>query len=138
MQLHFCFKWYTESINYICPKKDKDDTKPSINATGSSVSWLNKLLIHKISNKFSRNNTPSRANLVSKVVKSNSYGDNQLILVACEQKNAAAIASAISRVYPLYSAKTSDEDVTKTRNVSVSFVYTDSANSSPSQEEIKC
>jgi hypothetical protein len=58
-------------------KEEEDSGK-----TGSNVSWLNKLVINKLANKCSRNNTPSKAHLISKVVKNNCYSENQLILVS--------------------------------------------------------
>ena len=72
--------WFNESIAYLCPKKEKqDESEPTAN--GSSVSWLNKLLMHKISSKCNRNNTPSRAHLITKVARQQCYSENQIILV---------------------------------------------------------
>lgn len=68
----------------MCPKKDKNveaDKEDEAAKAGTHVSWLNKLVINKISNKCSRNNTPSKAHLVTKAVKHNCFSENQLILV---------------------------------------------------------
>lgn len=74
-------KWFSESLNHLCatPKEEDGSKKP---ANGTSVSWLNRLQISLISNKCSRTNTPSRAGLVTKVVRQNQYGENQFILVS--------------------------------------------------------
>ncbi len=78
-------QWFNESISYLCPKKGKIDESES-SASGSSVSWLNKLVMHKISSKCSRNNTPSRAHLITKVVRQQCYSENQIILVCFKKK----------------------------------------------------
>ena len=84
-QLEIPHQFYTESINYVAPvKKDKsleETSSESKPASGSSVSWLNRFIIQSISGKVSRNNTPSRAHLITKQIASNSFSDNQLILV---------------------------------------------------------
>lgn len=143
-------QWFTESMTYLCPPKkdlaatanngnsseESSTTKPT---TGTSVSWLNKLLIHKITDKCSRNNTPSRAHLFAKCVKQNSYASNQLILVPCERKNSVALACAIARVFPLYSSKTSETNAERT--VTVAFLFVDQLSttvSNANDEEIKC
>jgi len=134
--------WFSESIRYLCPKKEKNldesKTEESQSKSGSNVSWLNKLIINKISGKCSRNNTPSKAHLVTKAVRSNCFSENQLILVACEKQNSVALACAIARAFPLYTAK-SGESSSNVRNVSISFLYTDQLksdkNAFPSQDE---
>lgn len=115
--------WLKESISYLCPAKKEETTDSAKPASGSSVSWLNKLCIHKISNKFSRANAPSRASSIPKLIRKSTYSENQHILVVCPRKHAIAIVSAIARTYPLYSTKTSKNDPAKTRFVSVSFLF---------------
>jgi hypothetical protein len=73
-------KWFHESISYLCPKKETNEESTNV-ASGSNVSWLNKLIISKMSSKCSRNNTPSKANLITKIIKQNCFSENQLILV---------------------------------------------------------
>lgn len=130
----------------MCPLKTKSDennedgnnSKP---ANGSNISWLNKFMVHTVSNKCSRNNTPSRAHLITKIVRQNCYAENQLILVACEQKNSIACACAVARSFPLFSAKTTNNEAKKSRNVSVTFIYTDDVSSNgiyPTQDEVDC
>lgn len=109
--------WFNESINYLCASKNSES------ANGSNVSWMHKLIMHKISNKCGRNNTPSRAHLFTKVVKQNSFSDNQIILVTCERRNSIACACAVARAFPLYSRKTADTN--KARNVTVTFLFSD-------------
>lgn len=77
-------KWFHESINYLCPKKEAagETSDESKQASGSSVCWLNKLCIQKVSNKFSRTNAPSRASQIPKLIRSSSYSNNQHILVS--------------------------------------------------------
>jgi len=130
--------WFNESISYLCPKKDKSSEDQ---ASGSNVSWLNKLVMHKISSKFSRNNTPSRAHLITKVIKQTCFSENQMILVACEKKNSIACACAVARAYPLYSRKTGETN--KPRNVSVTFLFTDeirnkSGKELSNEDDVKC
>ena len=137
----FILKWFTESINYTCQKKDKSGNATESEAkqsNGSNVSWMNRFIIQTISGKYSRNNTPSRAHLITKQIRSNSFADNQLILVACERRNAVACACAVARAFSLYSAKTG-EDKKTTRNVSVSFLFVESqASINPTNEETAC
>jgi probable aminopeptidase NPEPL1 len=113
-------QWFTSSQQYLCPSKEKSTDEA---ANGSSVAWLNKLVMHKISSTASRNNTPSRAHLITKVVKSASFSENQVILIACERKNGIACACAIARAFPLYSRKTMETN--KPRNVTATFLFTD-------------
>lgn len=65
-------------------KKDKTATEESDDglSKAATLSWLNKLFIHKLSNKCSRNNTPSRAHLITKWVRQHTIGNNQLIVVS--------------------------------------------------------
>lgn len=114
--------WFEESLNYLCPSKEKKEDSEQA-ASGSSVAWLNKLVMHKISSKASRNNTPQRSHLITKVVKQAAFSENQAILVACERQYGIACACAVARAYPLYSRKTSD--INKNRNVTVTFLFTD-------------
>lgn len=116
-------QWFTSSLEYLCPKKSISCESTSIQASGSSVSWLNKFVMHKISSKISRNNTPSRAHLITKIVKQTSFSETQVILIACERKNSVACACAVARAYPLYSRKTIDTN--KPRNVTATFLFTD-------------
>jgi probable aminopeptidase NPEPL1 len=131
-------KWYNESIEYLSKKKSKSDDGNE-KSTGSSVSWLNKFIIQTLSNKFSRNNTPSRANLITKLVRQNTFGEKQTIVIACEKTNGIACASAVARTFPIYSRKTTKNDPNKLRNVQVLFMFTDNSEISyPSQEEVDC
>jgi len=89
MKTYLFQQWFKESIGFLCEKKDKssqsehvDEASAPKTSAGSNISWLNKLIIHKITNKLSRNNTPSRAHLISKAVRQNAYSENQLILVS--------------------------------------------------------
>ena len=77
-----------ESLRYVS-SEDKDQPK------GSTVSWTNRLIINKIDDNYSRHNTPSRAHSLSKIVKDNCFGDNQLVIVVGERKNSVANACAI-------------------------------------------
>lgn len=131
-QLKVTPSWYTESITYLTRSKREGGEAP-----GSSVSWLNKLCISKISSVCSRTNAPSRANLVPKMVRANSYGSKtQHILVACERKHAVAYACAIARSFPLFSAKTIKKS--PQRFVSVSFLFTDGEkNETANADELK-
>ena len=126
----------SESLNYVIPGTSGDNDKEP---KGSSVSWTNRLIVNKIDDKFSRHNTPSRAHSLSKIVKDNCYGENQLIVVVGERKNSIANACAIARVFPLYTGKT---DENKKRNVNVAFVFTDSdvdqASYQLSDDELSC
>lgn len=123
-------------------KKSKDESAKSstTRSPDSSISWLNKLIIATLSEKCSRNNTPSRAHQLTKILNRNSYGDKQLILIVCEQANAIAYVPAISRAYPLFSHKTTKNDPAKSRCVQVLFVYTDDSSELkyPSSQEIEC
>lgn len=123
-----------ESLSYVAAKSGNDDA-PS----GSSVSWTNKLIIQKLDDKYSRHNTPSRSHSLAKIIKQNCYGENQLIVVACERQNAIANVSAIARTFPLFTGKT---DENKRRSVYVSFVFTDSGVDQLSyqltDDELKC
>lgn len=123
----------------MCPAKKKDDDGTKL-ANGTSISWLNRLSINAISAKCSRYNTPSRAHLITKVVKSNCFSDNQAILIACERKYSIACASSVARAFPLYSSKTSNNESSNQRNVTISFIFTDGTgkNQSPSDDEIAC
>jgi probable aminopeptidase NPEPL1 len=58
--------------------------------------------------------------------------------VVCERKNAIANCCAIARTYPLFSAKTSQNDASKTRFVSVSFYFVDGETTWPTEQELKC
>lgn len=131
-QLKIPEAWLKESLSYVS-SEDKDQPK------GSSVSWTNRLIVNKIDDNYSRHNTPSRAHSLSKIVKDNCFGDNQLVIVVCERKNSIANACAIARTYPLYTTKT---DEFKKRNVHVAFVFTDSdvdqATYKLSNDEINC
>ena len=122
----------------MCPTKKLDDNGTKL-ANGTSISWLNRLTINAISAKCSRYNTPSRAHLITKVVKSNCFSDNQAILIACERKYSVACASSVARAFPLYSSKTNNESPNQ-RNVTVSFIFTDGTgkSQSPSDEEVAC
>lgn len=124
---------FQESVNYIAAKvQSADGTKQE---NGSFASIYNRLIINKIPNNFSRHDTPSRAHTVSKVIADNSYGANQLIVVACERAHSVAYAAAVARTYPLFTAKT---DSVKNRQVFVNFQFTDGDNSALTDEEIKC
>ncbi len=129
------------------PRSEKVDEsqeakKQPSSSHGSTVSWLNRFVVHTISGKCSRNNTPSRAHLLTKFIRSHQFSDNQLILVACERRNAVACACAVARAFSLYSAKTKDGKLVNTekqRNVSVSFLFVDNAAQiHPTSEEVTC
>lgn len=130
-QLNVTPEWLQESIRYVSAADSNSDSN------GSSAAWLNKLVVHKIDEKYSRHNTPSRAHAVTKILKSNSFGKNQLVIVACEKKHSLAYAAAIARTFPLYSVKT---DAKNERNVLVTFLHTDSEDKSYSLsvDEINC
>jgi len=133
-------------LEYLCPKKASNNSEKELSqaadaASGSSVSWLNKLVMHKISSTASRNNTPSRAHLVTKAVKQVSFSETQIIVVACERKNSIACACAVGRAYPLYSRKTVDTN--KPRNVMVTFLFSDelrnnSGNGLANNDDLEC
>ncbi len=97
------------------------------------------MIINKIDDKYSRHNTPSRAHALSKIVKDNCYGENQLIVVVGERQNSIANACAIARTFPLYTGKTAEN---KKRTVNVAFVFTDSgvdqSSYKLSDDEINC
>lgn len=123
--------WFNDSLGYLCPKKEKNkESEPA--ASGSSVAWLNKLIMQKITNKCSRYNTPSRAHLITKIVKQTCFSENQTILVACERRYSIACACAVARAFPLYSRKTSDTN--KSRNVNVTFLFSDEIKNKTGQE----
>jgi probable aminopeptidase NPEPL1 len=127
--------WLKESIGFLCEKKD---AKSTVSGTpGTSLSWLNKLVVHTVANTCSRNNTPSRCHLIAKIVRQNAFSENQLIVIVCERKNSIASACAVARSFPLYSQKTSEKKSTP-RNVTVSFVFTDDPKNTantPNKEE---
>ncbi len=132
-------------MDHVCPNKKQGDDLTAENKesnSGSSISWLNKFIIQKVSAKCSRTNTPSRAHLYPKLISANSYGENQLILVACERKNSVALACAVTRAFPTYSRKsTTNASNTKQRNVYVSFLFVDeqqSGSAYPTDEETNC
>jgi probable aminopeptidase NPEPL1 len=113
----------------VCPKKVKAEEKTAAASKashGASVSWLNRFVIHTLSGKCSRDNTPSRAHLITKHIRNNPFGENQLILVACERRNAVACANAVARAFSLYSKKTGGKSGDKQRNVNVAFLFVDS------------
>lgn len=129
--------WFNTSIDYLCPKK----SNPEETASGSNVAWLNKLVMHKISSKASRTNTPSRSHLITKVVRQASFSENQTILISCERKYGIACACAVARAFPLYSRKTSKTN--KPRNVTVTFLFSDeirnnTGNEQSNDDDIKC
>lgn len=101
---------------------------------------MNRFSINVISAKCSRYNAPSRAHLITKIVKSNCFSDSQTILVACERKYSVGCAAAVARAFPLYSSKTSNNESKNQRNVTVSFIFTDDGCKSPnpSDDEAKC
>lgn len=123
----------------MCPVKKTDEDGAKL-ANRTSISWLNRLSINTISAKCSRYNAPSRAHLITKIVKSNCFSDNQTILVACERKHSIACASAVARAFPLYSSKTNSNESKNQRIVNVSFIFTDGDCKDPnsSDDEIAC
>jgi probable aminopeptidase NPEPL1 len=125
--IYLDLKWLYESIIYVA-----SENADSANAAG--VSWLNKVHIHKISDKASRHNTTSKAHSFADVVRKNCFGKNQLIIAACERQNSVAVAAAIARSYPLYNSKTTQ---VQKRNVCVKFIYTDSQEGQ-TDDEINC
>lgn len=135
-RLEISEKWFSESVQYLTNKKITDEKGTSLSPS-ASVSWLNKMTIHCIPGVCSRNNTPSKAHAVAKAVKGSSFSKNQLILIAAEKKNTVALAAAVSRVFPLYSAKTS-EKTSAPRTVNVSFLFTDESTNIATEDDLEC
>lgn len=139
-QLEIPENWFDESIAYLSPaKKDKTGAEEADDglSKAATLSWLNKLFIHKLTNKCSRNNTPSRSHLITKWVRQHTIGNNQLIVIACSSKNRLASACAVARAYPIFSAKTDEK--AKERSVYVTFLYTDEPSSlgKPNEDDVK-
>jgi probable aminopeptidase NPEPL1 len=86
----------------------------------------------------SRDNTPSRAHLLTKFIRGHQFGHRQLIVVACERRNAVACACAVARAFSLYSAKTSGGAAASQRHVHVSFVFVDASAAQPTADEVEC
>lgn len=105
----------------------------------TKVSWLNKLIIETLPGKCSRNNTPSRAHYLTKIINRNIFGNKQVLLVVCEEANAVAYIPAISRAFPIYSQKTNNIDFSESRTVQVLFIYIDQGKIVyPDNKDIEC
>lgn len=130
-------KWFEQSIEYLTRSKSEEGaSRPDY-----GVTWLNKLTIETLGSKCSRNNTPSKAHQLTKLVHRNSCGEKQAIVIVCERDNAVACAAAIARAFPLFTAKTGrgHNDSNKPRHVQVSFLFKQEANyAHASTQEIEC
>jgi probable aminopeptidase NPEPL1 len=133
IEIELKLKWYSQSIDYLLPAKKEE-------AGDSSVSWLQKFVIHTITSKCSRNNTPSGSHSISKIVRNHTFGESQLIVIACEKRNSIACASAVARVFPLFTTKTKHDTVNMERKVNVAFYFTDTPNLgfSATSEDVEC
>ncbi|MCL4126300.1 UNVERIFIED_CONTAM: hypothetical protein GTU68_048877, partial [Idotea baltica] len=85
--------------------------------------------------KSSRHNTPSRSHSLTKLVRAHTVGEDECIVIVCEQANLFASVCAIARAYPSYSRKTSS-NLSLQYNVTIEILLTDSS-AAITKEEIK-
>ena len=127
----------TQSENVL--KESSESDSSLIKKLDTKVSWLNKLIIETLPGKCSRNNTPSRAHYVTKIINRNLFGNKQVLLIVCEETNAIAYVPAISRAFPVYSQKTINIDTSESRIVQVLFLYIDQGKIVyPNNKDIEC
>lgn len=136
--------WFNESISYLTQsenvlKESSESDSSLIQKLDTKVSWLNKLIIETLPGKCSRNNTPSRAHYVTKIINRNLFGNKQVLLIVCEETNAIAYVPAISRAFPVYSQKTINIDTSESRIVQVLFLYINQGKIVyPNNQDIEC
>lgn len=85
--------------------------------------WLHNATVGALPVKCSRHNTPSRAHSLAKLVKSCLVGGEEYVVVVCERKDVFASASAIARILPLFTAKSSAN--TTKRTLTVEYLLVD-------------
>ncbi|KAK3086554.1 hypothetical protein FSP39_020137 [Pinctada imbricata] len=82
--------------------------------------WLTHATVVALPTKCSRHNAPSRAHSLSKVIKSCLSGVQESIVIVCERSDVLASGCAVSRIFPLYSAKSNQSK--KDYTVTVEFL----------------
>lgn len=97
--------------------------------------WLNNATVAALPVKCSRHNTPSRAHSLARLVKSCLVGGDEFVVIVCERADVFASTSAVARVLPLFTAKSTAS--TNKRSVTVEFLLVDGGEAL-NAEDIAC
>jgi len=68
--------------------------------------YLNLVTFIPLPSKYSRNNSPSQAHIITKSVQSNPAGSTGYVVIVCERADVFASAVAVARAFPTYRKKT--------------------------------
>uniref|UniRef100_A0A023F9F8 Putative leucine aminopeptidase 1 n=1 Tax=Triatoma infestans TaxID=30076 RepID=A0A023F9F8_TRIIF len=99
--------------------------------TADTISlYINLATLASLPNKCSRHNSSARPHALAGVIKSNSSGVSETIVVVCPFSDVLASAAAIARSYPAFSMKTMT-GTSATVEVTVEFILTDKDTSPP-------
>ncbi|XP_073987191.1 probable aminopeptidase NPEPL1 granny smith protein [Rhodnius prolixus] len=97
--------------------------------TADTISlYINLATLASLPNKCSRHNSSARPHALAGVIKSNSSGASETIIVVCPFSDVLASAAAIARSYPAFSMKTM-AGKNATVEVTVEFILTDKESS---------
>ncbi|RXG54598.1 Ras-related protein Rab-2 [Armadillidium vulgare] len=140
-QLHDLVELAYDKISCKLPSKvGEEDWTWAVNSlspspTDSCSLYQNVATVAALPLKSSRHNTPSRAHSLTKLVRTHTVGEDECIVIVCEQANLFASVCAIARAYPSYSKKTSSS-LSLIYTVTIEILLTDST-VALSRDEIK-
>ncbi|KAH3769018.1 probable aminopeptidase NPEPL1 [Dreissena polymorpha] len=132
---------YADVSSKLQPRVDEDTFNAAVSSLSPSPTdtcslWLNKATVAALPLSCSRHNTPSRSHAFAKLVKACYAGGDEYVVVVCERRDTFALAAAVGRTLPLFSAKSNSS--WQSRTVTVEFLIVGDDPRPLEDADIKC